>query len=159
MNKIEKKLMKLKGLYELLSKQEKNLALKKLQADMLDSKHLKYLGEGYIQFEFEARSDLSMVSLRYYKYRVKECGWLKDSFNFGLDNLVTDLSYGELLDYWYEGENFRGTTLKRIDQELASCVGFVRKALKDGLDSMDYGYYTKTVKVTDYLDFEEKDKT
>lgn len=158
MNKIEKKLMKLKGLYELLSKQEKDLALKKLQEDQSDPKHLKYWGKGYIQFEFEVHSSLSTVSLKYYKHRVKECMWLKDSFDFGLDNLVTDLSYGELLDYWYAGENFSGTTLKRIDEELASCVGFVRKALKDGLDSMKYGYYTKTVKVTDYLDFEEKDK-
>lgn len=159
MNKIEKKLRKLKGLYELLSKQEKNLALKKLQEDQLDPRHISYLGKRYIQFEFEVYSSSSTISLRYYKCRVTESIWPRGSFDFGFDTLVEGLACGELLDYWYEGENFSGTTLKRVDEEMASCVGFVRKALKDGLDSMEYGHYTKTVKVTDYLDFEEKDKT
>lgn len=146
MNKIEKKLRKIKGLYSLLNNQLKQNAV----ADV--KKELGFRSANYPEFAFDYSMRFSSIELRVFKNKVS------DYYDIGMVyGDAFGLNYYELMDVMFScDKDFVGVNLVRLNEYIEQLTKFVRKALKEGIDSMDYGVQTKSVKVTNYLDFEEK---
>lgn len=146
MNKIEKKLRKIKGLYSLLNNQLKQNAV----ADV--KKELGFRSANYPEFAFDYSMRFSSVELRVFKNKVS------DYYDIGMVyGDAFGLNYYELMDVMFScDKDFVGVNMVRLNEYIEQLTKFVRKALKEGIDSMDYGVQTESVKVTNYLDFEEK---
>lgn len=146
MNKIEKKLRKIKGLYNLLNEQTKQNAIK----DVKQSKG--YKTRTYPEFSFDYSMRYASLELKVFKNEVSDYYSLGTVFGNGFG-----LNYYELMDVmFYCGEDFVGVDKKRLNEYIQQLTKFVRKALKNGVDSMSYGVQSESVKVTNYLDFEER---
>lgn len=146
MNKIEKKLRKIKGLYSLLNNQLKQNAV----ADV--KKELGFRSANYPEFAFDYSMRFSSIELRVFKNKVS------DYYDIGMVyGDAFGLNYYELMDVMFScDKDFVGVNMVRLNEYIKQLTKFVRKALKEGIDSMDYGVQTESVKVTNYLDFEEK---
>lgn len=146
MNKIEKKLRKIKGLYSLLNNQLKQNAV----ADV--KKELGFRSANYPEFVFDYSMRFSSIELRVFKNKVS------DYYDIGMVyGDAFGLNYYELMDVMFScDKDFVGVNMVRLNEYIEQLTKFVRKALKEGIDSMDYGVQTEFVKVTNYLDFEEK---
>lgn len=146
MNKIEKKLRKIKGLYSLLNNQLKQNAV----ADV--KKELGFRSANYPEFAFDYSMRFSSIELRVFKNKVS------DYYDIGMVyGDAFGLNYYELMDVMFScDKDFVGVNMVRLNEYIEQLTKFVRKALKEGIDSMDYGVQTESVKVTNYLDFEEK---
>lgn len=144
MYKIEKKLRKIKGLYEQLSISNKQKAIEKAKNDI-------YWHKLYVEFDFEYSIKHSSFALNVYNITVR----------FGSDKRLefrtaSGLDYYNLMDVMFYGESFEDADMKRLNEYIEYLTKFVRKALKDGMESMAYSIQTEHVKVSNYLDFEEK---
>ena len=146
MNKIEKKLRKIKGLYNLLNEQIKQKAI----ADV--KKECGFRSANYPEFAFDYSMVFSSIELKVFKNKVS------DYYDFGMFfGDAFGLNYYELMDVMFScGEDFVGVNMVRFNEYIEQLTKFVRKALKGGIDSMNYGVQIEYVKVTNYLDFEEK---
>lgn len=146
MNKIKKKLRKIKGLYSLLNNQLKQNAV----ADV--KKELGFRSANYPEFAFDYSMRFSSIELRVFKNKVS------DYYDIGMVyGDAFGLNYYELMDVMFScDKDFVGVNMVRLNEYIEQLTKFVRKALKEGIDSMDYGVQTESVKVTNYLDFEEK---
>lgn len=145
MYKIEKKLRKIKGLYKQLSIKNGKEAIEKAKNDNMHWDKL------YVEFDFEYSIKYSSIALNVYKSTVR----------YGYDKrlefrIASGLDYYNLMDVMFYGENFEDADMKRLNEYVEYLTKFVRKALKDGMESMAYSIQTEHVKVSNYLDFEEK---
>ena len=137
MNKIEKKLRKIKGLYSLLNEQTKQNAIK----DVKQSKG--YKTRAYPEFFFDYSMRYACLELKVFKNEVSDYYSLGTVFGNGFG-----LNYYELMDVmFYCDEDFVGVDKKQLNEYIQQLTKFVRKALKDGVDSMSYGVQTESVKV------------
>ncbi len=146
MNKIEKKLRKIKGLYNLLNEQIKQNAI----ADV--KKECGFRSATYPEFAFDYSMVFSSIELKVFKNKVS------DYYGFGMVfGDAIGLNYYDLMDVMFScGEGFIGVNKKRLNDHIEQLTKFVRSALRVGVDSMSYGVQTEYVKVTNYLDFEER---
>lgn len=145
MNKYEKKLRKIKGLYEMLNEKSRKDAEQQARSVTYD--------KNCTIFHFDYNPDYASIELWYWKYVVNY--WFLDKrFHYGNASGVNDAHILEL--FW--GSEYKGFVgCPRFHDNLQSAIKFVRNALKNGIDSMNYGTYTETVRLTNYLDFEEKE--
>lgn len=147
MNKHEKKLRKIKGLYEMLNNKNQLAAERKAKEGKC------WNTSSYVVFDFIYKPDNAWVELNWYRYQVSYHLW-SNKFNYGHTGNIDN---GNLLDIFWGGgyKGFDGCP--RFYDNIQSTIKFVRNALKNGIDSMNYGTYTETVRLTNYLDFEEKE--
>lgn len=146
MNKIEKKLLKIKGLYNLLNEQLKQNAIAEVK------KECGLRSANYPEFAFDYSMRFSSIELKVFKNKVS------DYYGFGMVfGDAFGLNYYELMDVMFScDEGFIGVNKKRLNDHIEQLTKFVRSALRVGVDSMSYGVQTEYVKVTNYLDFEER---
>lgn len=147
MNKIERKLRKIKGLYGLLNNEIRSSAVNYVNVE--NSLRCK----SYPEFVFEYDPDFACFDLKVFKNQV--VFYYTKGLIFGN---ASGLDFYTLLDVFYGSDKagFTGLNSKYFNECVEYLTKFVRKALKDGLDSMEFGMQTEQVKVTDYLDFKEK---
>jgi len=148
MNKYEKKLRKIKGLYSLLNKQNEQIAIKQVkEADV-------WCCRTYTEFCFEFDSEYACFELNVFKHSVKYSDYS------GLEyRTPTGLDYYKIMDIFYgtDCKNFKNIKISYLNDYVGQLTKFVRNALKHGMDSMSYRTQTEYVKVANYLDFEEKE--
>lgn len=148
MNKNEKKLRKIKGMYNLLNTQIKADAIAHVK-----NEHNKWRYRTYPDFKFEYDPEFACFELKVFKNQVNF--YYSQGLVFGN---ASGLDYYPLLDVFYGSDHVGFTRLnpKYFNEYIEYLTKFVRKALTDGIESMKFGTQTEKVEVTNYLDFEAK---
>lgn len=147
MNKIEKKLRKIKGLYELLNKQIKQNAIDSVKQESA------YRTRNYPEFVFDYNTKFSSFELKVFKNEVTFYYAYGLIFGNGFG-----LNYYDLIDVMLScDKDFVGVNMVRFNEHIEQLTKFVRNAIRNGVDSMNYGVQIEYVKVSNYLDFKEKE--